>query len=299
MGLIQDHPEPLLIDRRLISGTAHQASGKQSQNSAAADSSGYDASSRRGDVCDSEDSGGAMPVCNAEPMTREEADAFDKESMGSCFLEFGAFGMSHMSKGGASDSNLRTAASQSVAEALHRFQAKGVLSRPSMEEGREVQPSDGSTDGDPGSNRSSFDSVPAAASSRLYNSTAWEDCSNATQAPTTQPATGGPPPAVKAQQLQGRPPQATAQAAVQGSAPSNARAAHQALCLGLPNKRPQLTPLTPQEVMQANLRQVHSKEVTLLGQLMCCTISLKCICFQIYFCFVFKDHSANLFAAKA
>jgi hypothetical protein len=257
MGLIQDHPEPLLIDRRLLSRTAHQACGKHSKDSA---DNSFDATSRRGDGCDSDESNNAMPMCNAEPMTREEADDFDKLSMGSCFLEFGSF-EDRTSRDEPGEASLRTIASQSAAEALQIFQAEGVLSRSSMDAGSRRMQASGSTDGDPGSNRSSVDTVPAAASSMLYKSSSWEEGSKATQGLASQQDLVRQPLAAKAQQVQMRNQQAAVQAAAQGGAPANARAARQALCLGLPDSRPRLN-LTQKEVVQTSLQQMQTQQVT-------------------------------------
>ncbi|KAK9908518.1 hypothetical protein WJX75_009065 [Coccomyxa subellipsoidea] len=193
-----------------------------------------------------------------KPMTREEADDFDKLSMGSCFLEFGSF-EDRTSRDEPGEASLRTIASQSAAEALQIFQAEGVLSRSSMDAGSRRMQASGSTDGDPGSNRSSVDTVPAAASSMLYKSSSWEEGSKATQGLASQQDLVRQPLAAKAQQVQMRNQQAAVQAAAQGGAPANARAARQALCLGLPDSRPRLN-LTQKEVVQTSLQQMQTQQ---------------------------------------
>ncbi|BDA44716.1 probable zinc finger protein CONSTANS-LIKE 8 at C-terminar half [Coccomyxa sp. Obi] len=261
MGLIQDHPEPLLIDRRFITGSEERSADKDGQDSAIGDHIDFDT------AAGSEDSGGGMPVCNAEPMTQEEAEAFDQTSMGSCFLEFGAFGMSQMSREGAGEATLRTPASQNAAEAVQRFQATGALPRPSVDTSSRVQAS-GSTEGDPSSNRSSFDMVPPATSSRLYDGGVWDGSCNAPEGstPSSQQAmlersAAAAAAAPDAQQQHIEDCKAAAQQAAKGKAPGSARAAHQALCMGQPNSRPRLA-LSQQELMQANMQQMHAQQGT-------------------------------------
>ncbi len=269
IGLIQDHPEPLLIDRRFITGSGERVSDKDGQDNALGGLIDFDTANDGANGCGSEDSGGGMPVCNAEPMTQEEAEAFDQTSMGSCFLEFGAFGMSQMSKEGAGEATLRTPASQNAAEAMQRFQASGGLPRPSMDGSSRMQVS-GSTEGDPSSNRSSFDMVPPAASSRLYGGGVWDGNRNAPEdsVPMAQQAMlekSAAAAAADAQQQHIDDRQAAAQQAAKGGAPGSPRAAHLAL-MGLPNSRPRLA-LSQQELMQANMQQVHVQQVTFLKAL--------------------------------
>ena len=263
MGLIQDHPEPLLIDRRFINGSEGRSADRDAQESGTGGFVKFDTTTNR-EKCGNEDSGGAMPVCNAEPMTQEEAEAFDQTSMGSCFLEFGAFGMSQMSRDGATEGTLRTLASQNAAEAMQRFQATGALPRPSMDGSSRMQAS-GSTEGDPSSNRSSFDMVPPAVSSRLHNGGVWVGSCNAPDGsmPVAQHANVGTSAAAAAADAQAQHVeecQAAAQQAAKGGAPGNARAAHQAL-MGLPDSRTRLA-LFQQEFKHANMQQMHAHQVT-------------------------------------
>lgn len=264
MGLIQDHPEPLLIDRRFITCSNERSADKDGQDSALGGHADFDNPTNRAGGCGSEDSGGSMLVCNAEPMTQEEAEAFDQTSMGSCFLEFGAFGMSQMSREGPGEATLRTPASQNAAEAMQRFQATGALPRPSMDGSSRMQAS-GSTEGDPSSNRSSFDMVPPAARSRLYDNGVWDGGCTAPEGsmPLAQQATLGrsaAAAAANAQQQQIEDCQEAAQQAAKGGPPGSARAAHQAL-MGLPDSRPRLA-LSQQELMQANMQQMHVQQVS-------------------------------------
>lgn len=289
MGLIQDHPEPLLIDRGLIPGNAHGSGRGSKRNNTALVGSRLDTLQNAGSGSGSEESGCSLPLCNAEPMTQEEAEAFDITTMGSCFLEFGAFGMSQPSREEPRDFSHRTDASCRAAEALHAFQAKGLIpmqasnvTRRSTEGRGQMQPAE-STGQDPGSNRSSFDLMPGAC--RLYSHSGWDAAGNsasgwvgggngADQArPTMQAIRSAASPRrlpsaaeaerheVEQQQQQEA---AAERSAVQAGALGGSHAAQQALCMGLDGQQPQLSQ-TQREMMQAKLQQHLQKQSQQVG----------------------------------
>lgn len=152
-GLIQAHPEPLLIDRNHDESLSQPAA----QGSACM-ADGLSCAVRCLDS-GTDDSTGSMPFCNAEPMTAEEAEAFDLSLMGACFLNFGGY---TANSGCNTDSSPAEQAAEAMATLTGQPSSSKISKEQAQQQHQQLQQCSGSTGNGKDSNRSSFDEVPAA-----------------------------------------------------------------------------------------------------------------------------------------